>query len=242
MVIFRRLGVFLCFLPTCFAQHTPRRCADVPIPTTDGKTIHIQQYHGRVTMIAIVDTDCSDCHAALSFMSKLQHDLGPRGFQAVGVAVDGNRALAKPYEERYRFPFPIGTLDPAGAIKLMDLRADAHPIVPYIMFVDWEGNVRFQYAANDPVFKDGEKNMRAVADGLLRQAIEKTGRQLAPAGKQSPPPPPPQATLPPTSNKSPTTRAIASTKSKSTTSKATRTAASTGTATKTAVSTATAKQ
>jgi peroxiredoxin len=184
MVTFRRLGVSLCLLSACFAQHTPRRCADVAIPTSDGKTIHIRQYHGKVVMIAMMKTDCSDCHAALSYMAKLQHDLGPRGFQAIGVSIDDDRTLAKPYAERYRFPFPIGSLDPSGAIKLMDLRADAHPVVPYIMFVDWEGNVRFQYAANDPVFKDGEKNMRAVADGLLRQAIEKTGQQLAPAGKQ----------------------------------------------------------
>jgi peroxiredoxin len=184
MVTFRRLGVFLCLLSVCFAQHTPRRCADVPIPLSDGKTIHISQYHGKVVMIALMLTDCSDCHAALSFMAKLQHDLGPRGFRALAIAIDDNRALVKPYAERYRFPFPVGSLDPAGAIKLMDLRADARPVVPYIIFVDWEGNVRFQYAANDPVFKDGEKNMRAVADGLLRQAVEKTGQQLAPAGKQ----------------------------------------------------------
>jgi peroxiredoxin len=196
MVTFRRLGVSLCLLSACFAQHTPRRCADVAIPTSDGKTIHIRQYHGKVVMIAMMKTDCSDCHAALSYMAKLQHDLGPRGFQAIGVSIDDDRTLAKPYAERYRFPFPIGSLDPSGAIKLMDLRADAHPVVPYIMFVDWEGNVRFQYAANDPVFKDGEKNMRAVADGLLRQAIEKTGQQLAPAGKQSPPPAPAQAATP----------------------------------------------
>ena len=184
MVTFRRLGVFLCLLSTCFAQHTPRRCADVPIPTWDGKTIHIQQYRNKVVMIVMMLTDCPDCHAALSFMSKLQHDLGPRGFQGIGISIDPNRALVKPYAERYRFPFPIGSLDQVAAVKLMDLRADAQPIVPYVIFVDWEGNVRFQYAANDPIFKDAEKNMRAIADGLIRQAIEKTGRQLAPSGKQ----------------------------------------------------------
>jgi peroxiredoxin len=184
MVTLRRLGVFLCLLSACFAQHLPRRCADVPIPLSDGKTIHITQYHGKVVMIAMMLTDCSDCHAALNYMAKLQHDLGPRGFRALAISIDPDRALAKPYAERYRFPFPIGSLDQSGAIKLMDLRADARPWVPYIMFVDWEGNVRFQYAGNDPVFKDAEKNMHAIADGLLRQAIEKTGQQLAPVGKQ----------------------------------------------------------
>jgi peroxiredoxin len=186
MVTFRHLGAFLCLMSACFAQHIPRKCADIPIPTYDGKTIHISQYHGKVVLIALMQTTCPDCHATLGFMSKLQHDYGPRGFQAVAIAIDDNRALVKPYGERYRFPFPVGSLDPTGALKLMDLKPTARPIVPYLMFVDWEGNVRFQYAGNDPVFNEAERNIRAVADGLLRQAVEKTGPkyETRPAGKQ----------------------------------------------------------
>jgi peroxiredoxin len=186
MVIFRPLSIFLLFGSICFAQRTPRRCADVPIPLSDGKTIHISQYHDKVVLIAMMKTDCPECHATLGFMSRLQHEMGARGFQAIAVAIDDNRALVKPYAERYRFPFPVGSLDPGGAIKLMDLRADAHPVVPYLIFVDWEGNVRFQYAGNDPIFNEAERNLRAVADGLLRQAIEKKGPtyETRPAGKQ----------------------------------------------------------
>jgi hypothetical protein len=185
MVTFQRVAVILCLVSDCFAQHTPRKCADVPIPTYDGKTIHIPQYHGKVVLIAMMETDCAECHATLEFMSRLQRDLAPRGFQGIAIALD-DRALLKPYAERYRFNFPLGWLAPAGAIKLMDLRADARPVVPYLAFVDWESNVRFQYAGNDPIFKEAEKNIRAIADGLLRQALEKKGPQYEarPAGKQ----------------------------------------------------------
>lgn len=180
----RRFAVFLCLLSICFAQHPGRKCADVPIPTYDGKTIHIPQYHGKVVLIAMMKTDCPECHATLEFMSRLQRDLGPRGFQGIAIALD-DRALLKPYAERYRFNFPVGWLAPAGAIKLMDLRADAQPVVPYLAFVDWEGNVRFQYPGNHPIFKEAEKNIRVIADGLLRQALEKKGPQYEtrPAGK-----------------------------------------------------------
>jgi peroxiredoxin len=185
MVTFRRLVVFLCLLQVCFAQHTPRKCADVPIPLSDGKTLHLSQYHGKVIMVVMMRTDCPECHQMLGLLSQLQKEMGPRGFQGIAIALDDSPAAVKPYAERYRFPFPVGHLDPPGAIKLMELNASARPIVPYLMFVDWEGNVRFQYAGNDPIFNSGDKYIRSVADGLVRQAIEKKGPQLEtkPAGK-----------------------------------------------------------
>jgi peroxiredoxin len=175
MVIFRRFLVFLCLLSIGFAQHTPRACADFPIRTTDHKVIKISQYHGKVLMIAMFLTTCDDCLNTLHFMDKLQTELGPRGFQAIGLSLDESAALVSLYAQRYRFPFPLAHLDKDEAIKLADLKPTAHPVVPYIMFVDWMGQVRFQYAGNDPVFNSAEKNLRAVADGLLRQAAEKKG-------------------------------------------------------------------
>jgi thiol-disulfide isomerase/thioredoxin len=185
MLIFRRLAVFLCLFATCFAQHTPRKCADVPILMGDGKPIRLSKFRGKVVMIEMMLTECPECLQTLQFMGRLQNELGPRGFQAIGIALDENPTNAKALADRYRFPFPVGRLDKDGAIKLADLNATAHPVVPYLIFVDWEGNVRFQYAGNDPVFNSGEKNIRAVADGLVRQAIEKKGPQYEtkPAGK-----------------------------------------------------------
>lgn len=186
MVIFRRLLVLLCLVSLCFAQKTPRKCADIPIVTSDGKTIHIPQYKGKVVMIEFMLVDCPECYQTLQFMGKLQKDYGPRGFQAVGISLDENVAVVKPFAERYRFPFPIGHLDKDPAIKFIDLKESGHPTVPYIMFVDWMGNVRFQYPGDAPIFTAAEKNLAQIADGLLRQAAEKKGPQYEtkPAGKQ----------------------------------------------------------
>jgi len=185
MVTLRRLLVFLCLLPVSFAQHTPRKIADIPIVTSDGKTIHIPQYHGKVVMIEMMLTDCPECLQTMQFMAKLQKDYGPRGFQAVAVSLDANPALVKPFAERYRFPFPVGHLDSAPAIKFLDLKETGHPVCPYILYVDWMGNVRFQYPGDAPIFTSAEKNLSQIADGLLRQAAEKKGPQYEtrPAGK-----------------------------------------------------------
>jgi peroxiredoxin len=186
MVTFRRLLVFLCLISVSFAQHTGRKCADVPIPATDKKIIHISQYRGKVVMVVLFLTDCPECHQIIDLLGKLQTEMGPRGFQAVAIALDENQAAVKPFADRYRFPFPVGHLDKDSAIKFLDLNATAHPTVPYVMFVDWQGNVRFEYPGNAPVMNEAAKNLHQIADGLLRQAAEKKGPQYEtrPAGKQ----------------------------------------------------------
>jgi peroxiredoxin len=174
-----RLALLLCVLSICFAQHTPRTCADVPIQTTDGKTIHIPQYRDKVVMIAMVVTTDEVCLQTMQFLSRLQNEMGPRGLQIVAVSIDDDPATAVPYAQRYRFPFPMGHLKSDQAIRLADLNKTARPFVPYIMFVDWQGNVRFQYPGNHPIFKQGETGIRTIADGLLRQAAEKKGAQYS---------------------------------------------------------------
>jgi peroxiredoxin len=136
-------------------------------------------------MIEMMLTNCPECLQTLQFMAALQKEYAPRGFQAVGVSLDPDASAVKPFVERYRFPFPVGHLDQEPAIRFLDLKETGKPVVPYILFVDWQGNVRFQYPADAPIFNSAEKNLRQIADGLLRQAAEKKGPQYEtrPAGK-----------------------------------------------------------
>jgi thiol-disulfide isomerase/thioredoxin len=189
MVIFRRLLVSLCLFSVCFAQQPappqPRKCPDVPIVTSDGKTIRVSEYHDKVVMILLFSTVCAHCLDTLQFMARLQNEMAPRGLQVIAISVDDTQAPVRPFAERYRFPFPVGYLTPAPALELLNMKPDAHPIVPLLIFVDWMGHVRFQYKGTDAVFK-GEKDIRGIATGLLRQAAEKKGPtyQTQPAGKK----------------------------------------------------------
>jgi peroxiredoxin len=173
-----RLAIFVSFCCAAFAQHVPRPCADFPIKATDGKTIRISKYHGKVVMIVMMKTDCPECHQMLETVSQWQNEWQSRGFQVLAFAVDDDPANGLPYAERYRFPFPVAHLRSDAVIKLADLKKTARPVVPYIMFVDWKGDVRFQYAGNDPVLSQGVQAIRGIADGLLRQAADKSGPQL----------------------------------------------------------------
>jgi peroxiredoxin len=178
MVNFRRLLVFLCLLSLCFAQPKPRKCPDTPIRTADSKVIKVSQYRGKVVMVVMFLTSCQECVVMLQFSEKLQKEYASRGFQVLAISLDESSANLLPFQQRYRFSFPLGHVEKEGAIELAALKKDAHPLVPLVMFIDWMGNVRFKYeGGNDPIFQQGEKGIRGIATGLLNQAAAKEGPQ-----------------------------------------------------------------
>lgn len=180
MVTLRRFAVFLCLASLCLAQQAApkrRKCPDTIIRTVDAKPIKISQYRGKVVMVVMFLTSCGDCAQALQLIQKIQDDYASQGLQVLGVSLDESAANLLPFRQRYRFTFPLGHLEKAGAIELAGLAKDAHPYVPLIMFVDWQGYVRFQYQGNDQFFKDPDRNLRAITTGLLKQATAKQGPQ-----------------------------------------------------------------
>ena len=185
MTAMLRGAIFLGLCSVSIAQHIPRPCADFPIKTSDGKTVRISKYHGKVVMIIMMQTDCEACHQMLETVSQWQKEWAPRGFQGLAFAIDDKDTNVVPYAERYRFPFPVAYLRSDAVIRLADLKKTARPVVPYVMFIDWKGDVRFQYPGNDPILSGGVQGIRGIADGLLRQAADKSGPTLKtmPAGK-----------------------------------------------------------
>ena len=168
--MFRLVLVSSVFCGLAFAASTPRPLADLNLPTSDGKTLPLKQYKGKVVLIALISTTCKECVASLEILNRIQKDLGPRGAQVLAAAINDNAAyLLQPFVQRYRPIFPIGYLDQAATMRLADFKKDDHPFVPIFLFVDRKGNVRFQYFGNDPFFKQEERSARAIVEGLLHQ-------------------------------------------------------------------------
>lgn len=167
----RRFVVLLCLSSLAWAVRVPRHLDYVPIPTVEKKNIDLRKYKGKVLLMVLFRTDCADCIDIVNLASKMQNDYAARGFQVIGAAVDYNAPyLVTPFIERYRPTFPIGYLnEPKDIIKILDLSADYRPIAPMIMFIDSDGNVRFQYTGKDTEFIRNQKTLRIIAEGLLNQ-------------------------------------------------------------------------
>jgi peroxiredoxin len=163
----------------------------VPVKTTDAKGINLHKFLGKELIIVVFSTQCEDCITTIGVLSKIQKELGPRGLQVVGIAGNENAAYTVgPFAERYKPGFPLGFLNQDAVIKLTNIKKDDRPFVPIVMFVDSVGVVRVQYFGNDPVMKQQEKALRAIADSLLKwQANRAASAKAAAAPKPETPPP-----------------------------------------------------
>jgi hypothetical protein len=166
----KRTLVLLCIAVAACAK-TPRPISDMPIPAPGGKQIQLKQYRGKVVLLSLITTTCTECIQTVAILNKLQKEFGPQGFQAVAAAVNLTaKDDAGPFAERYKAAFPIGYLDKPGTMRIADVGGNEKPFVPIAMFIDRVGVVHFQYFGNDPVMKDEEKSFRAIVGGMLKQS------------------------------------------------------------------------
>jgi glutathione peroxidase-family protein len=165
----RFVFAFVCLLVSIQGASTPRPLADVTVPTSDGKKIRLNQYRGKVMLVALVSTVCEHCISSLQLLSRLQKEYGPRGFQMFAVAANDEAEKTVSGLARLNLGFPLGYLDQNTTMQLCDFKREDRPFVPMYLFVDKKGTVRFQYAGKDDFFKAEEKNTRILIEALLKQ-------------------------------------------------------------------------
>ncbi len=166
----RRLLLFFCLLSIAWAK-TPRPLADVPISTPTGQKINLKQYHGKVVLMIVFSLHCDACLQTIQLVGKMQKDYAKYGFQAVAAAGDpAAQVELNQFILRYRPEIPVGYLNQAEIIKLCDVAPGAHPFVPIAMFIDNKDQVRYQFYGDNAFFHQEEHGMRAVVEGLLKQA------------------------------------------------------------------------
>jgi peroxiredoxin len=164
------LALLLVFLTAASFARTPRPIADMSIPAPGGKHIDLKQYRGKVVLLALITTTCSECITSVGIFNRLQKDFGPQGFQMVAACVNlSAKEDTGPFADRYKANFPMGYLDKLGTMRMADIGGDQRPYVPIEMFIDRTGIVRFQYFGNDNVMKEEEKSLRAIVGGLVKQ-------------------------------------------------------------------------
>src|SRR5262245_59134230 len=64
----------------------PRQSAELSITLPSGEQRLLSSYKGKVVLLQFLFTYCEHCQRTAQEISKVQKDLGPKGFQALGVA------------------------------------------------------------------------------------------------------------------------------------------------------------
>src|SRR5207247_10967 len=92
------------------AAPIPRPTKEFTIILPSGKQNLLSSYRGKVVMAAFMFTTCPHCQALSKIITKLQGELGPLGFQAVGVAFndEANAQVTTAFINQFQVGFPMG--------------------------------------------------------------------------------------------------------------------------------------
>jgi thiol-disulfide isomerase/thioredoxin len=152
----------------------PRPAPNLDFVDANGKHMMLSSYRGRVVVIQFLLTTCSHCQAFSMVLSRMQAELGPRGFQALGVAWNAMEdpkvpagQIVRDYASKYATDFPVGydAHDPILAF-LGDSVLDRLGF-PQVVVVDKKGVIRAQSDFMGPSELQDEAYLRRFIGGLL---------------------------------------------------------------------------
>jgi len=161
-------------------SQVPRKAADLSFRTTEGQIEKLSSYRGKVIALEFILTTCPHCQAAAKVMTQLQNELGPRGFQAIDIAVnqDADKLVAD-FKRDFQVGFPVGYTDALTALKFLDVPAQ-RLLFPQLVLIDRQGTVRYQSpVTGDELVKDSA-TLRDKIHAILtsRESPRSSGRQL----------------------------------------------------------------
>jgi peroxiredoxin len=163
----------------------PRKAPEFTITEPSGKQTLLSSYKGKVVVLSFIFTTCEHCQNFSRMVTKLYKEMGPRGFQPVGVAFNDNAAVLVPgFVQSIGVTYPIGYSKSDPVLNYLGYSVVDNYFVPQVVVIDRKGMIRAQSPLRtDPNLQD-ENYLRKMIDGLLNEGAATGTAKKAPAAKK----------------------------------------------------------
>ena len=155
--------------PVSGAAPVPRPSPGLTVADSAGKPLELASFRGKVVAVEFLLTNCPHCWRLAQTLTKLQQELGPRGFQALGVAFDANvsGALVADFVKHSRVAFPVGSTSADKVDGYLGRQEGERFQVPQIVVIDRAGVIRAQSRPVGEATLEDEAALRKLIAGLL---------------------------------------------------------------------------
>ena len=160
------------------AAPVPRPSKEFTLTLPSGKQAQLSTYRGKVVLAAFMFTTCPHCQALSKVITKLQNELGPRGFQAVGIAFNdevntpnaaANAQVTSGFISEHGVGFPVGYAARSAVMNYLSLSDIERWVVPQVVIIDRKGVIRAQSAAGGTEDLQTESYLRKYLGDLLSE-------------------------------------------------------------------------
>jgi thiol-disulfide isomerase/thioredoxin len=148
----------------------------------------LSQYRGKVVALEFILTTCPHCQAASKVMTEFQQEYGPRGFQALDLAInalDDNRTpqqadqLVAAFAYSYRVGFPVGWVPRDHFLAFTGFSIAEYTVVPQLVLIDRKGYIHYQTPARGDDISLKDSTIRQRIEELLALPVTSSARASA---------------------------------------------------------------
>jgi peroxiredoxin len=164
-----------------FGADIPRKAPELVIQLPQGGQKLLTDYRGKVVCVEFLFTTCPHCQHSAQVLSQFQNELGPKGFQVLGVAFNPMAKMLVPdFVRDNRVNFPIGFTENRDIVNnFLQNPPDNALHVPQLVFIDRNGNIRKQSLPRGDSQTGDPANMRRTIEQLLAEPAAKPAKKRA---------------------------------------------------------------
>jgi peroxiredoxin len=160
-------------LPTVTAL---RKSPEFTIADSLGRTTQLSSYKGKVVVMEFLFVKSQHCMRVAAMLNKLNSELGPSGFQAVGIVFDppntanGTEQLLPSVVDYLKLTYPLGYASKDDVDNYLGRSHNEILNIPQVVVIDRAGMIRVTSGGwgGDPALED-ENSLRALINGLLKE-------------------------------------------------------------------------
>jgi peroxiredoxin len=153
----------------------PRKSPELTISEPSGKSTLLSSYKGKVVVVEFFFVASEHCMHVAQVLNKLDRDLGPRGFQPIGIVFDppkvptsGEKVIPS-LVDYFKLTYPVGFASKAEVDTYLGRNGNELLAIPQLVVIDRAGNIRAATGDHaDPKLED-ENSLRTLIDGLLKE-------------------------------------------------------------------------
>lgn len=110
------------------------------LPDLDDRLQSIEQWDGQVLVLNFWATWCPPCVREVPMLVELQHELGRKGLQIIGIAVD-KREVTQEFVDQAKVNYPI-LYGVQNALEVSQLYGNEVGALPHTAIIDRQGLIR----------------------------------------------------------------------------------------------------